>query len=166
MKPRSIVLLIPVFLLLPSCNNSDDEGRTPFLTESSDLVCKSFLPLKGNQPGPGLSCVDYSYDGDSILTLSHLNSAFNCCPEDILVEFEIKGDSILITEDDKEELCKCNCLFDVEIKLHNIGKDKYHVRFKEPYVFQDSTRMTFPIDLENEPVGRFCVKRTYYPWRE
>lgn len=166
MKIKYFIILLPAVFLLPGCNEPENENGGIYMTKSSDLVCKSSIPLKGNEPGPDQSCVDYNYDGDSVLILTHFNSAFNCCPGDILVDFEIKGDSIIITETDKEQGCKCNCLFDVEIKLHNIDKDKYHLRFKEPYVFQDSTRMKFTIDLENEPIGRFCVKRSYYPWRD
>ena len=152
-------------LLAVSCDRQEEEARQPYLSIVTDMTCKPESPLKGTEPGPDQSCVDYSFDGDSILLMKHYNAAFNCCPAEILVDFEIKGDSLIITEDDARQDCKCNCLYDVEIKIHNISGGKYHVRFIEPYVMQDSTAMIFEVDLKREPAGRFCVKREYYPYK-
>ncbi len=161
-----ITLLFPLLVLMAvSCDRPEEEIKQPYLSIFTDITCKPELPLKGTEPGPDRSCVDYSYVGDSLLIMKHYNAAFNCCPSDILVDFEIKGDSLIITEDDAREDCKCNCLYDVEIRVHNLSAGKYHVRFKEPYVLQDTTQIVFPVNLEKEPVGRFCVIREYYPYR-
>ncbi|MFO7616654.1 MAG: hypothetical protein R6V75_05340 [Bacteroidales bacterium] len=160
--------LLPILLVLVavSCdrNNIHDQAE-PYLTISTDMDCKEESGVKGNQPGFNQSCVVYNFEGDSVLVINHYNAAFNCCPEEILVDFEIIGDSLIIREDDLEELCRCNCLYDLEIRIHNLKKQLYKVRFEEPYVLKDSTQLIFEMDLKSEPLGHICVTREYYPYR-
>ena len=105
--------------------------------------CLSFAPLKGNQPGQNQSCIFYEYDGDSVLKINHYNSAFNCCPEEIITSFELRNDTIYIVEDDAKQLCKCNCLFNVEMTIHNLPPGKYVIRIEEPYVTQEDQIFVF-----------------------
>jgi hypothetical protein len=95
----------------------------------------------------------------------HYNAGFNCCPEQILVNMEVKGDSILITEDDLVSECRCNCLFHVNLTLHNLDRTKYHVKVMEPLARADNLLM-FDIDLKKNPTGQACVERDYYPWNQ
>ncbi|MDD2569496.1 MAG: hypothetical protein PHV14_02765 [Bacteroidales bacterium] len=163
---KSKIIIPVVLMLLAVACKPDDIGSQgdPYLTIITDMTCKEPSGVKGNQPGFDQSCVVYNFEGDSVLIINHYNASFNCCPEEILVDFEIKGDSLIIREDDREELCRCLCLYDVEIRVHNLKKQLYKVRFEEPYVLKDTTQLIFNMDLREDPIGHVCVTRNYYPY--
>jgi len=159
MKP--LISFIALALLLAACERQPD--GVMYLTSDSDLICKSGGELKTNDPVASQSCIRYEFDGDSTLYMVHYNAGFNCCPGQIVVNMEVKGDSILITEDDLVSECRCNCLFHVNLTVHNLNRTKYHVKVIEPLARVDNL-LTFDLDLKKNPTGQACVERDYYPW--
>ena len=142
-----------------SCERPGGDLGSLSVSVASDMVCRASVPLKSNDPPQENSCIRYSYDGDSVLTIKHLNAGFNCCPEKFAVDIEVKGDSLIIREDDFKQGCKCNCLYNLDILVHNIPADTYHVRFVEPYINHSEPQLIFDLDLKKEPEGQFCVTR-------
>ncbi len=169
MKTRIFQKLMILSLLLPLtlfCKKEEPVKLDPFASLATNMECKFGAGLKGDEPGPNQSCVKWNYDGDSTLILKHFNAGFNCCPEEILIDFSIDGDVITITEDHQSQLCRCNCLYDLEITLHHIEAGKYTVQFVEPFVIEPKTPLVFTIDLEQVDNGKVCSNRDYYPWGE
>jgi len=169
---KSLKGLIPAIIalvFLGGCETTDNEPDLPdpYLDSYADVEeCLSFSLLKDSQPGPNQSCVSFSYDGDSLLSIIHYNSAFNCCPEKVLTTFELRNDTILITEDDSLQLCRCNCLFNVDMKIHNLPPSEYVMIIREPYVDQEDQIFVIDLDLENMRAGQVCKYRDFYPWHE
>ena len=161
---KLILLLLSGAGLLASCGREDNLGPLA-VSVATDLTCKGGSMLKTGDPAVESSCIQYAYDGDSILVIKHVNAGFNCCPEAFAVDIEIKGDSLIIREDDVKQLCKCNCLYDLEITVHNLPEDTYHVRIVEPYVREGVQRLVFDLDLKNHPEGEQCVTRPLGWWR-
>ncbi len=150
--------------LICSCERNNTNGELS-ISVTSDLVCKGSALLKTNDPPPEVSCINYSYDGDSILSLQHLNAGFNCSPESVLADIEIKGDSLIIREDDSKHGAKCNCLYDIQITVRNLPAGQYHVRIVEPYVNYSWPRLMFDLDLKKTRTGEVCVTRPEGWWR-
>jgi hypothetical protein len=167
MKKRFFYLLPAIVLAAGiwfSCERSGNNGD-PYITTSYDMKCKgNDLLLKGSTASD-YPCINYGYDGDSVLTFTHTNASFNCCPESFKVDIEVKGDSLIITEDDSKQLCKCNCIYDLEIKVHELSAGTNHVKIVEPYFQEAWPKLLFDIDLKKEPEGRFCVTRPEGWWR-
>jgi hypothetical protein len=159
---KQLIFLTALVFLMASCEKPPDVSTS--LTSTSDMQCKSGSDLKTGEPGKTQSCISYEYDGDSTLYLVHYNAGFNCCPEQILVDFEVKGDSLIITEDDLKQDCRCNCLFHVNITIHNLKKTKYHVKIIEPLARVESL-LVFDLDLKKKATGQECVTRDYIPWQ-
>lgn len=160
---KNLLIILLAISLLSACEMFGDRPVT--ISSSCDMVCKrGGDPLKGSDPGPDQTCVVYSFDDDSTLTLMHYNAGFNCCPEKILTDVRVAGDSLVITEKGKETGCKCNCLFHVELKVYNLKPRAYHVRFEEDLFVPDSSQLVFDIDLKDAPGGSVCVDRSVYPW--
>ena len=109
-------------------------------------------------------CVEYTYSGDT-LSITHVNSAFNCCPKEILVNASVSGDTIVIVERESEGLCDCICLYDLDIEVLNLIPSKYTVVIKEQYICKGDEPVIFPLDLTGGTSGSFCFKRSCYPWR-
>jgi hypothetical protein len=74
-------------------------------------------PPKAEARAAGTECVEYEYDGRSVLRLKHVDAGFNCCPGTISADIDIDGREILITERESSSLCDCNCLFDVNYEI-------------------------------------------------
>jgi hypothetical protein len=161
---RGTLLLVGIILGLASCETQDPAANLS-VSFTSDVVCKGGSPLKSGDPPPETACIRYEYAGDSLLTLHQLNASFNCCPEDFAVNIEVKGDSLIIREDDVKQGCKCNCLYDIDILLHNLPADVYHVRIIEANQSAEWERLSFTIDLDKKPSGEYCVNRQVGWWR-
>jgi hypothetical protein len=161
---KNLIILLISVSLLSACEIFGDRPVT--ISSSCDMVCKKGGgdPLKGSDPAPDQTCVVYSFDDDSTLTLMHYNAGFNCCTAAILTDIRVEGDSLIITEKGKELGCKCNCLYHVEHKVFNLKPRIYHVRFVEDLVIPDSSLLGFDIDLKHKPEGNVCVVRGGDPW--
>jgi hypothetical protein len=111
-----------------------------------------------------LSCVEYSYNSRKRkLTMNHINAGFNCCPGSLHVQAEMKGDTIQILEFEKEAGCRCLCLFDLDIEIIGVERQKYQIQLIEPYVAEDEN-IAFEINLNDNPHGTYCVTRKKHPW--
>jgi hypothetical protein len=120
----------------------------------------------GEYETPGdMSCVDWQYSvADGVLSLKHINAAFNCCPGQITAGISISNDTITIVEREEQSMCDCSCLYDLEFEIRNLPPGSCTIRFVEPYVQPGDERLDFTVDLANLPAGMTCVYRGHYPW--
>ena len=156
-----LLLLWPV---MHACRKPGEPLLDPSISSFTNLECVQRTEVKANEPTSDYECVDWFFDGGHTLTLKHYNAGFNCCPEDILVSLKVHGDTLLITEDDAKELCRCNCLYDVDLTISNLEKKKWFVRIMEPLVNEEQQLLEFELDLSVGSSGRYCVYRDHYPW--
>jgi hypothetical protein len=108
-------------------------------------------------------CIEYEYDGESILTLQHINAGFNCCPE-IEINFHFEGNVITIEQIELEGMCDCNCLFDLDYQIENLAPGEYTIAVVEPYTIEVDAPLEFDVDLSTAASGEFCVYRFHDPW--
>jgi hypothetical protein len=128
--------------------------------------CKNHLnamssdALSGNQDG-----IAYDYDGSGILSLQHLNAAFNCCPIFVSI-VTIEANNIVIKELDslRDGGCSCLCIFDLDYAISNLSPGLYHIRVIEPYVTGEMELLEFDVDLSVATSGFYFVLRDRYPW--
>jgi len=166
MKTNIIFLLAAIAGLLVACNKEDPVIPDPSMSTSYDMICKGLDPVKSEVPGKNQTCIKWEYDGDSTLSMTHYNAGFNCCPEAFLTSMQISGDTLYVTERDSMQLCRCNCLYDIDFVVHNLKPQKYVVRFIERYVIDPNPPLVFDIDLEKDLSGEVYQDRDYYPWGE
>ena len=153
------------FLLIGiSCGRDDEPVLDPEMTSSSDMVCKYQEPLKEETPSSNETCVFWEYNDDGLFTMTHYNAGFNCCPEAILTSMTVSGDTIYIVERDSLQLCRCNCLYDIDFVISNLQAKKYVVSFDEPFVTDPKVPLVFEVDLEAGESGKYCEYREFYPW--
>ena len=162
---EKLIVVVLVAGLLIACEKQNTNSGKLSVTCSSDMVCRSNDPLKSSDPPPEISCIKFIYKDDSLLTMTHFNAGFNCCPEKFSTVIQLKSDSLIIQEKELKQGCKCNCLFNLEIEIKNLPAGTYHVRFVEPYVKQAMPQLVFDMDLKKDPVGEFCVTRSEGWWR-
>ncbi len=114
--------------------------------------------------GSDSSCICYDYNSQyKILVIKHVNAGFNCCPGKIFCDIDIDNDTIFLKESEEKAECDCSCLYDVDITVSDIERQKYTINLREPYS-DDQERIVFEMDLTKNESGVFCVERKFYPW--
>jgi len=130
--------------------------------------CKEFQKWSPtNDTPPDQDCIEYQYDGTSVLLLKHVNAGFNCCPDEILADITIEDNTVTIEEDESLEItggCFCLCLFDVDYGISNLPSGEYTIRINGLYLEEGDEILEFTVDLASSPSGSFCVYRDHYPW--
>ena len=111
-------------------------------------------------------CIEYTYDGHSVLTLKHVNAGFNCCPDSLLAAFHVSVGEIII--DESEDLttggCHCLCLYDLNYEITGLAPGHYNIRVNQPYLKSGAAVLDFSMNLTSATSGSFCVTRNFYPW--
>lgn len=108
-------------------------------------------------------CMEYSYDGEGVLLLKHVNAAFNCCPESITADISIE-DSVITIEEHESFLngfaCSCNCLYDLDFEIGNLEPGEYTIKVISPYIHPNEEQLEFSTTLSDSPSsGIYCVER-------
>jgi hypothetical protein len=107
------------------------------------------------------------YAGYKILQLSHLNAAFNCCPEKITASYKFSNDTIRIFEKQAKAGCLCECLYDINYELRNISQGIYHIEIYGPMTDGSyHSALAFDVDVVNHKDSVFALYRGFYPWME
>lgn len=169
MKTTTQLILFFFIIGFTGCDEGNENTRLNDL--NGDLIntttCKrDFKSLSVSAIPDTVSCIEYTYDNSlNKLTIKHINSGFNCCPDSLYCEVSLNVDTIIIEEFEAATLCRCNCLYDLDIELDGVISKKYFIRFIEPYV-GDQEELFSEIDLTQNMNGSFSVVRKIYPWGE
>ncbi len=146
-------------------------GPAPCAQPTGSLIshtnCKSFAPDRDSVP-PTLDCVFYEWDGGNVLSVQHVNTAFNCCPSALYAQITFNGNIITITESESFDTlgpCACLCLFDLEMQIVNLVPGQYTIVVNQMYLPGDAETHDFTINLTSSPTsGENCLFRDNYPW--
>jgi hypothetical protein len=166
MKTRTYIIVFIGLLIFStySCEkNKINNNITGKLIKSTD--CKTFKSASINSDfSDTSSCIIYSFDASvNKLILKHVNAGFNCCPEELYCTVSMNNDTIIIQEFEKKSLCRCNCLYDLDIELIGVESKNYSIKIIEPYAMGQE-KLNFKLDLEHSNEGSYCVTRKQYPW--
>ena len=133
----------------------------------SHSQCKSHLKgLAADSVSPTQDCLAYRYDGVSLLSLKHINAAFNCCPTRITADIMRTSGVITIVEHEEFEgslACPCLCLYDVDYRFIDLTPAAYTIKVVGVYL-GGGAPLEFTIDLSSLGADTLCVERSGYPW--
>ncbi|MBN2275517.1 MAG: hypothetical protein JXR41_10440 [Bacteroidales bacterium] len=163
-----IKLILPCFAVLLGIYTCEKEGTltgSPSGKLNSSTGCNIFKSTaEAEHMADTLCCMEYSYNAENDkLQLKHINAGFNCCPEEIKGEVSFVNDTVIIKESERDGLCDCLCLYDLNYTLTGIRKKTYTICFIEPYA-GDQEKLNVSIDLTKNSGGLTCVVRKKYPW--
>lgn len=167
-RPRAVrkhlfyVPALAVAAILIGCGSDEPTGSgsptsEPAVGYLGYRGCKSTDSISQSAPGAAQECLVYSYDGESLLEISHVNAVFNCCPDSLIGSISLTGDGITMTESG-EGLCDCLCLYDLDYRLAGVAPGTYTLSVA------GIADLEVTVDLAAEPSGRHCVDRSGYPW--
>ena len=168
-----LVAVLPLLLFISGCTDENPTDSSHNQNNESNPIglliaesgCKQFNTQgEGSQTPSDRDCVQYQYDGNSVLSLKHVNAGFNCCPGTISADIEIVDHVITITEHESVQGCHCLCLFDLDYQFESLEPGEYQIEFIELYTEAGDDPLVFTLDLSHAVTGEFCVKRTQYPW--
>jgi hypothetical protein len=142
--------------------DTNPDGKVTAYTSCKGM---SMAASRGDMP-KNQDCLEYDYDGQSVLRLKHVNAGFNCCPDTLIGAFHISVGEIII---DESELlttggCHCLCLYDLDYEITGLAPDQYSIRVNQPYLTSGAEVLEFTLDLTSAKSGTFCVTRDFYPW--
>lgn len=167
----TFAVVYALLIILSGCSGDkstppDAEGDGPTGTLVAVSGCGGFqLSADSDTVSADQSCIEYSYDADSILRLTHRNAGFNCCSE---LSAEITVEEGVITILEIESLvgggCHCLCLYDMEFEIAGLTPGDYDVTVIEPYWQGNTETLEFAVNLASQPSGTYCVNRDTYPW--
>ena len=170
--------IIDLGFMFISCDENTANIDTRFATSFDTVVKASRGDCKTNKVSGNKSpeiteakqeCIEYDYDENGVLHITHVNALFNCCPDSIKPEIKVNGDSIIINEKEYGGRCECLCLFDVSFPIYNINRWTYFIKVRPPRYYQmfsgRDMPLEFTMDLMSKPVGHFCADRTQPPWK-
>ncbi|MCD6346630.1 MAG: hypothetical protein J7L96_04340 [Bacteroidales bacterium] len=160
----AFIIVLSMFLL--ACSKEQPKiWSNPEATLDEVGHCKEFSPKTRSDYPNNTDCILFAYDGDSMLTMTHINAGFNCCPEEFLVNVDLQNDTIFIRESERNGLCDCNCLYDLHFTIEPIPPGNYFISVDEPYARQaGEPRLQGLVDLSEAGSGEICVERSFYPW--
>ncbi len=110
------------------------------------------------------ACINFSYDGDSVLTLVHTNAIFNCCPDTLWADFNTGYNLITIEEKESTEImggCDCICNYDFNYIISDVTPGYYTIKIVEPYLSGDYDELILSIGFYSDTSGSFCVDRPF-----
>jgi hypothetical protein len=166
-KKFAILTMIILFTLAGCKENVATPETQPVGNLTSYEGCKTFATttgLEGNLQSNTKECIEYAYDGESILSLKHINGGFNCCPGKINTTISVSNNMILIEDREEEQGCFCQCLFDLQYEILELKPGEYTIAVTGPYIQDTDERLLFNVQLYGPSSGTFCVNRTHYPW--
>lgn len=166
-----VIAVVALAMIFAACGDkatiTQETDASPAGKVTGYTSCKgvSIAVAQGETPA-NQDCIEYTYDGHSILKLTHVNAGFNCCPDSLLAAFRISVGEIII--DESEDLasggCHCLCLYDLDYVITGLPSGYYNVRVNQPYLKSGASVLDFAIDLTSARSGSFCVSRDFYPW--
>jgi len=161
-----MLIMIVSILLCQSCKKEkqilNNTNPTVGIINYSD--CKQKNGSYTDSVSPAQSCINYLLSNDTLF-ITHVNTAFNCCFDTILIEFSTSADTLEIGEVESLDVpCDCNCLFDLNIFIAEVSPGDYFFRFVEPYIGGSDEKLEFEVNLQENVPGTFCVTRNNYPW--
>jgi len=155
-----------LLFLAAACASSAGPGPTGELVGRTD--CKSAGRLTsggaGAAPTTGQECVEYEYDGRSVLRLKHVNAGFNCCPGTVSADIQVAGGTIRVREAESSSLCDCSCLYDLDYEFTGVTPGYWRIEVVGPYQPEADPPLEFVLVLDGASSGSYCVVRTRYPW--
>ncbi len=149
-------------------NISDVVYLISYIFDGGPTPCAEPRGSAGDNTSPYLDCIEYQYDGESVLLLKHINACFNCCPLEIFADISVLGNTITIVESETWDTmgpCPCLCLVDLDIEIHYLPPGEYTIEVVELCLCGDYELLQFTVELSSSPSsGYYCVYRYDYPW--
>jgi hypothetical protein len=138
-------------------------GKAPCGETVGELISHSNC-LSGQEKDGTQDCLEYQYDGQGTLLLTHRNAGLNCCPGNFPATVTVGEGVITIDETPIPGNCECLCLFDLGYQVVNLPAGTYQVVVREQCLSGEDAPLQFTVDLGAAPSDSFCLERTHYPW--
>jgi hypothetical protein len=154
-----LIFMVLALLNAPGCKknssieNPDPQGALQNYTGCKGETLSTFQQQKSVivTQGEAQECIVFEYNG-SILSLKHVNAFLNCCPGEITADIRFQGQSISITEKEAGLGCFCDCYYDIDYNVSNIGAEVYTISIRHG----DEVTFECTIDLASSSQGTIC----------
>lgn len=156
MRTKMILFTAIILLLgLAGCEKENSIEKVQ-LKDFSYLGCKDDVKdtrKKVKQIGE-TEYIEYKATADGYLSIKHVNSVFNCCPDTIKTNAAVEGNSISIVESEAGPKCDCICGYDLAYMIGPLSNGKYTLIFsRDTHEF-----LRFTINYNSSLRGKIIVQ--------
>ena len=123
-----LIVLAAVFVgsTLMGCSSDSDDTvdnqKEIELKNFSNSGCKNRYMSRAEDDSN--ASFEYSVLHDGYLYINHRNVMFNCCPGTIGADIQVDGNKILIGEYETEDMCDCDCPYDLGYEVGPLVEGK------------------------------------------
>ena len=142
---RKILLLLSFSLVLISCEKSHDLKNLK-IDQISISDCKT-------TKGILLDSIKYKTIDNNYLSITHVNSYFNCDPGQLSVDIETQNDTVVINEAEERGLANCICPYDFNFRIGPMDYGTYNFILKKEGLLY----IRFIIDFKSKTNGGFMI---------
>ena len=127
----SFVLLASFFSLLSlTACSSDDESEVKYLFAHTG--CKSAGTSVSGNSRAEVSAIETTGSFEfqvenNVLIVNHKNAYFCCEQDEIAGEVRFEGNTIFLSESEKNPIANCICPYDLTFAIEGLQEGKYHV---------------------------------------
>jgi len=116
--------------------------------------------------GARQECLQFAYDGEARLSLTHKCACFNCClkPSGV-VDIDMENRTVRIREQESEgSPCSCLCLYDIDYSVFGLDPGFYTAQVEAWDSGSWRLVMETRLDLSTPLNDAYCEPRSGYPW--
>lgn len=162
--PVIFIVQLMCFVFI-SCNDDSSSSAGGFSYSFVASDCKDVLFSEGFILDEAVEdCLFLEVTADGSATVLHSNATFNCCPGEIVTDVRVDGNTIYISENEREAGCLCLCLYDIVYRFEGLPAGLYSVIVDEPYRAPFDPVLQCDFSFQPESSSHCCVKRATYPW--
>lgn len=138
MKKQIYLTALSFLIFFTSCEKENDK------TEKINVKGIEFSDCMDNtkKSSSSFSCLNMKAIDDNYLQIQHYNSIFCCGTEQLDINIELIGDTILINEVDLGPHTYCFCNHNVDYKIGPLKKTSYNLKLFDAYK-KDSIFISF-----------------------
>jgi hypothetical protein len=121
----------------------DDDTGPPHILDTSRTDCKDGSGPTKDEEWP--QSIEFHYE-NGVLTVTHVNGAFNCCLDYVQVTLQMEGEWTidLYEQEVASNPCFCVCPFDVTTRIEGMASGSYTVNIYANGAFAVSGQVEVP----------------------
>jgi len=125
---RTLFLFVIITFTAFSCDKDETDNNIFHVKDFSYDGCKNTSNKSSTD-----EYIEYKTIDDNYLSIKHVNVFFSCCPKaNIIVNSEIRNDTIIIYESEENISpdCDCICYYDINLEIGPLEYGEYNFIIK------------------------------------
>lgn len=157
---KTLGIFLSAIFLLTGCSSDDHEGTTDAslfqVRNFANSGCKKVgeATTRGGYFADYPEYIEYKSMKDGVLSLSHVNAAFNCEPGELKTQATIEENVIKLLETEEHPGANCICPYDLYCEVGPLNDGNYTIIIYNGS-YENGERARFSITYKNNLSGKY-----------